>query len=419
MAAQQQQMSLAQQNDMAKRAIRARGVNMRQVIATGTVTPANNPVITVSTRNVGLMTGFWVKIVATVSNGSAVQINLSDFGPANILGQIQFNDLNNVTRIQTPGWHIAKLNTWRRQIAGPFGSALIGENGGNTGLQTTGGSYQGVDSPSNYGSNWTTISAPKTIAAGGTGTVTMWYYVPLAYNNLNFDKFDLRGAVYANVVNGTAQLNLTFAGGGGQGIVCAANGADSTQAVYYGNAAGSVSAVTLSSATYTVYQDYIDQLPTDQNNGVLVPLMDLSYIYELKSTLNSPFTSGQDNPYQYANYRDFLSTIAVYVNNGTTGARGTGADINYWALSSANMTYIWKVEPALQALITREKMGVDFEPGVYFFDSRNKPISTTQYGNMQLIVNPITAGTGAYQLTAVESFALVQQLSMAGSLSAS
>jgi hypothetical protein len=38
---------------------------------------------------------------------------------------------------------------------------------------------------------------------------------------------------------------------------------------------------------------------------------------------------------------------------------------------------------------------------------------------MQLIVNAITATNNPYQLVAVEDFALVQTLSMAGSLAAS
>jgi hypothetical protein len=53
------------------------------------------------------------------------------------------------------------------------------------------------------------------------------------------------------------------------------------------------------------------------------------------------------------------------------------------------------------------------------FDSRNRPISTTQYGNMELILNASTANAGAYELTCVEDFAIVQTLSMAGSLQAS
>jgi hypothetical protein len=129
--------------------------------------------------------------------------------------------------------------------------------------------------------------------------------------------------------------------------------------------------------------------------------------------------AGQDFPYQYANFRDFLSTFAVYVNNGTTGARGVGADINYWALQSANFTNIWKKEPALVALESRQLIQTDFPPGVYYFGTREKPISTTQYGNMQLVLNAATAANNPYELIAVEDFALVQTLSMAGSLAAS
>ena len=155
------------------------------------------------------------------------------------------------------------------------------------------------------------------------------------------------------------------------------------------------------------------------NQGVLLPILDLATIYELKYTNATAISPGQDYPYQYANFRQFLSTVAIYVNTGATGARGVGADINYWALQSANFTNIWKIEPDLAAIFTRQHMGIDLPPGTYLFDSRGRPISTTQYGNMQLILNPVTAGAGAYQLIGVEDFAQVQTLSMAGSLAAS
>jgi hypothetical protein len=151
----------------------------------------------------------------------------------------------------------------------------------------------------------------------------------------------------------------------------------------------------------------------------LLPILDLSTIYELKQTTQANIVAGQDFPYQYSNFRDFLSTIVGYVGNGTTGARAGGTDLNYIALQSANFTNIIKAEPALFALQTRQKLGVDFPPGFYYFDTRERPISTTQYGNMQLILNAITATNNPYELVAVEDFALVQMLSMAGSLAAS
>lgn len=416
MASQQaQQQSAAQINQIARQAIKARSVRMLQSIQSTTIVPGNQPTLTIYPRNVGLICGFWIKVVGTITNGSGVQIDLTQFGPANLLSQIQFNDLSNNTRIQTTGWHLSIINSWKSKR--PFGSALIGSTATNTGAQTTSVSYRGEDSPIGYGSNWTTISAPATIAASGSGTVTMWYYVPLAYNPDNQNLPDLRGAVYANVVNATMQLFLSFAGTYGSSV-CAANGTDSTSSVYVGDSAGSVAAVTMSSATVSVYQDYYDQLPIG-NQGVLLPILDLATIYELKYTNATAITAGQDFPYQYANFRDFLSTVAVYVNNGSTGAKGTGADINYWALQSANFTNIWKVEPNLLALMSRQHIGADLPPGCYMFDTRGRPISTTQYGNMQLILNAASGTNNPYMLVAVEDFALVQTLSMAGSLAAS
>lgn len=412
----QQQMNAQQMNTAARYAIKARGVRMLQSIFSQTFTPANNPTITVNPRNVGLINGFWVKVVGTVNNnGSGETINITDFGPANMLSQIQFIDLSNNYRIQTTGWHLAFINAWKSRRA--FLSAMIGAGGTNTGAQTTGASA-GQDDPINFGSNWTLQSAPRTIDNNTTGTVTMWWWVPLAYNPDNPQQPDLRGAVYANVVNATMQLNLSFCGSYGT-TVCAANGADQTQAMYVQASAGGTAAlVTLSAATVTVYQDYWDQIPTGPQ-GLLLPILDLSTIYELKYTSVNSMTVGTDYPYQFANFRDFLSATVVYVNNGSTGARGTGADINYWALQSANFTNVEKAEPSFYAGRTRNHIGLDYPPGVYFFDYRVKPISTTQYGNMELILNAATATNNPYMLVGVEDFAIVQQLSMAGSLAAS
>jgi hypothetical protein len=389
-------MSPAQINQLARAAIKAKAVKMCQQIFSQSALQTQ-PNVTINPRNVGLVLGFWVKVVYTVANGSAVQINLTDLGPANALAQIQFQDLNNNTRINTTGAHLHLVNS--AKLKRPFGTSLIRETG--------------FDSPINYGSiGQNQISAPTTIAAAGNGTVVMWYWVPLAYST-----DDLRGCVYANVVQATMQLVLSLPGSNGVSL-CVANGADSTLSMYIGAAAGSVAAVTLSAATITVYQVYYDQLPAGKG-GVLLPVTDLATVYELKNTIQTGITANQDFPYQYANFRDFLSTIAIYINTAAGGLRSNGADLNYWALQSANFTNIWKKEPGLLYIEGRNQCQVDFPPGVYYFPTRDRPISTTQYGNMQLVLNAITAGAGAYEIVCVEDFALVQTLSMAGSLAAS
>jgi hypothetical protein len=414
----QAQVSAAQLNQVARSAIKASAVSMLQPIFSATYgattdttdVSATNPVINIPPRNVGLIRGFWVKVVITYNNQSGETATLSDFGPANIFSQIQFTDLNNNIRIQTTGWHLNIVNSIKAKR--PYAAALIrGGSGSTTG---------GTDSPINYGANFvgqepTTLTgvtyAPATIANGAAAsasTVTMWYYIPLAYSWEDF-----RGAVYANVVNATMQLSLTF--NPRSGVLATA---DSTNAVYTLAAGATASSFVAAQAIITVYQDYLDQLPVGQA-GVLLPVLDLATIYELKNTVVTSVVANQDFPVQYSNYRDFLSTTAIYINTGSSGARADGTDINYWALQSANFTNLWKVEPGLAALRIRNAIQADLPPGAYYFGSRDKPISTTQYGNMNLIINAITAGAGAYLNIGWEDFAVVQQLSMAGSLAAS
>lgn len=403
----QPRVSPQQLNAIARAAIKQRAVPMLQQIFAQTYSAGAGvnisqvqPIVSVIPRNVGLIRGFWVKVAATINNGSAVVMNLADFGPYNLLSQIQFNDLNNNTRLQTPGWHVGLINSVKMRR--PFGASFINGTGIGSGVSNT-------NFPIAYGDHWQQeIQAPTTIAAAGNGSVIAWLYVPLAYSN-----DDLRGAIYANVVNATMQLNLTL-----NPVPCVANGTDSTSAVYVGAAAGSAALAVISSVTITVYQDYLDQLPTGQG-GVLLPILDLATIYELKNTTFTAVVPNQDFPMQYANFRDFLSTMLIYVNTAATGTRVGGTDLNYLALQSANFTNIWKVEPALQTIQTRNHLGTDPPMGTYYISSRQRPISTVQYGNMQLLINASTAGTGAYCMVGYEDFALVQTLNVAGSLAAS
>jgi hypothetical protein len=369
--------NLGQQNAIARAMIQQSSVEMTQNIFSTTVVPASQNVINVIPRNVGLIKGFYIEVAATITNTSGSGLTLTDFNAANILSQITFTDLNNNVRINTTGWHLDFLATAKQQ-------------------QVWGASFAS-DSPIKYGSNWSVISAPATIAASGTGTVLMKYWVPLAYSDM-----DYRGAVYANVVQATMLLQLTI------NPTPVVSSGDSTTAVYTGNPA------TNTSTTINVYQVYMDQIPQGKGGPVL-PVLDLATIYELKFSTLTGLTPGQEFPVQYSNLRDFLSTFAVYYN-GT--ARSTGADINYLSLQSANFTNIFKVDPYLQALRTRQRIQTDFPAGTYYFDYRLRPIATTQYGNMELIVNPVTAGAGAYLTVAFEDMALTNILPQAGSLPA-
>lgn len=387
MAAPQTQMDIRQQNAMARAAVLASSVEMTQQIFATTVVPATTNTINVVPRNVGLIKGFWVRVDATVTNTAGAATLLTDFNIANIISNFTFTDLNNNQRINTTGWHLQFLDTVKGCVYGPatgpraapFASALSS------------------DSPIKYGSIVNVQTATASIAASGSGTIRVWYWVPLAYSD-----GDLRGAVYANVVNATMNLQMTI---NPQATIASG---DSTSAVYSGNAAS------VTSATITVYQNYLDQLPMSQNGPVL-PLLDLSTVYELKQTALTGVVANQEFPIAYSNFRDFLSTVIVYYNGS---ARTAGTDTAYHALQSANYTNIFKQEPTLTALKTRQIIDTDLPLGTFYFDYRGKPISTVQYGNMQLILNASTATAGAYVLAGFESFAMLNTVVNAGSLAA-
>ncbi len=363
----------------------ARAVEMTQVIYSQTFnSPANMNPVQINPRNVGLVKRFIVEITGTANNTDGANASaVSQLGLANLLSQVQFTDLNNNVRINTDGFHLAALAmAKKRRPAQQTLSTVVADT--NQMLQV--------------GENFPILTyvAP---AKGASQAFRAVYEIPLAYSD-----DDLRGAVYMNVVNATALLQLQI----NQSAMVAA-GTDSTYALF-GNGAGN-----LSNLTVTVYQQYLDQLPVGKG-GVILPFLDLSTVYELKKTGFNSITNGLDYPIPFSNFRDFLSVFAVFNSTGADAGLKNGSDINYWALQSANFTNIWKRDPLEVARLARNEIQVDFPKGVYYFPSRRKPISTVQYGNMELILNAINPAAGAYLNAYWEDFALTNTLTQAGSL---
>ena len=377
-------MTPGQQNALARQLILANAVDRFQQIFTTTVAASNvGGLVNVQPRNVGLIRGFMIDIIASVSNSAGGVATLTKWGAANILSGITFTDLQNNTRVQTQGWHLAAINTARAMK--PFGIPFA----------------LNANPPIAYGNNFGEISAPATIAASTAGTVTMRYYLPITYG-----QNDLRGAIYASVVNATMNLALQI----NQNTFVAAG--DATLGVYSGSAGAAGTLGGVGNVTVNVYQHYYDQIP-ESNGQPVLPMQDLSTIYELKSTSMSGISEGLDFPIPYANFRTFLSTLAIYDNGGTLNA---GSDVNYWALQSANFTNIWKVSPQENAMLSLVANGVDWPVGSYYFNHRQRPINTSQFGNMQLLLNASDVQVGAQILLGYEDFAIQNTLNAAASL---
>lgn len=375
------QMAAQNANLQARNIVLARSINMWNSIFTQTLQGVpQGQTINVPVRNVGLIKRFVVEITYNVVENNTVTLTRTPWGPANTLSQIVFTDLANQTRINDAGWHMHLLATARRQAA--FGAAFVN------------------DSPINIGSNYPVIVAPSAIN-NQTSQVRMFYEVPISYGDM-----DLRGGIYAGVVNATMNLQLVV---NPQMIV--ASTASKTLAVY--QSSGAATAPVVSNFTINVYQNYLDQLPFTAN-GPILPALDMSTAYLLNNTAKPGLSANQDNPFPYANFRNFMSTSVIFDQGGTLNA---GTDVNAWKLESANYTNIFNIDPYMASLLTREIIGDDFPAGTYYFDHRQKPISTIQYGNMQLILNPSVVSSASSQaLLGYEALALINQVTQAGSL---
>lgn len=369
------------QNAQARAIVAGNSQRIVQQIFSTTIDPNSQPVLNIQPRNVGLMLGFIVEISGDVENGPTNAATRTGLGTSNLLKNVTFSDLNNVQRINTSGWHIAMLNSARQG----FGF---------------GGAYQ-PNLPMGFGNNWQPFAGPATISGGATAFVKHTFHIPLAYSPQ-----DLRGAIYAAVVNATMNLQLTIANDNDLFV----GTSNIVNAVYRGNANGFWD----SPVTVTVYQVYLDQLPM-QNGMPILPLMDLNTVYDLKITAQSGIVANKDFPVSYANFREFLSTIPIFDN---ADVFNSGSDVNYWSLTAANSFNLFKVSADIAALEARQTFMADPPPGVYYFDHRRRPINTISFGNMELNLNASVANNNARLLVGFESFQNSTQIPVASSLDA-
>lgn len=391
-------------NALANQLIRAQALEMNTPLAPVALSSTQNnagQVVNVTPRNVGLLKGFFVEFSANVKNtNAAIAITPTNFGPLNLFSNIQFTDLQNNVRINCPAYQIAFLDSVKQK--NPFSSAFLST---------------AVDTPVKYGSNSTATvlgvastdtvwSATPNIAFGATGVVTGVLWIPVAYSD-----HDYRGAIYANVING--QMNLQFTVNPTPGYVA---GADQMLAMY-GVADSAVSCQILNT-TIQVTQVYMDQLPIDPTSKLpILPQRDISTIYELKNTTFTSAVPGNDFPMQYPNFRDILSSTVLL--DTLTAPVSVPALTNYWSLQAANSTNVFKRSGNMNQALTRNILGFDLPVGCSYFSYRGKPLSTTQYGNLQLIFNPAAGWQQSYAIYHCwESFASIATITQSGSLAA-
>ncbi len=342
---------------------------------------STNNVLQIAPRLAGLLKRFKVYITGTANNtGATTAATPTPLGLANLLSNVQFVDPANNTRINTAGWHLDLIASMKygRPYGGTFGSSPI--------------------SLAEMGNNFGVVNKPASIAAGASAPFAAVFDVPISYSDA-----DLRGAVNLNVTNATASLQITL-----NPSPFSASG-DSTLAVFTGNSG------TLTNVTVTVVQEYLSSLPTTPQGLLILPPLDMSTVYSLITSSYTGMVPDSDYPVPYTDFRDYLSTALVYDNGGSLN---DGTDINYFAMTLANYTNLFKVAPAYVATRTREALGFDTPPGTYYFGTRHKPISPNSYGNIELNTNFSSVGANSVLYGGFEYMSLLGNIGLSSSQAA-
>lgn len=344
-------------------------------------TPAPGTVLTAQLRNVGYLKRLVIKITGTVTAGATSTQTLTKLGLANLLSNVTFTDLANNQRINTTGWHLVAVASAKRRAI--WGAAYTS------------------DTPFGYGNNFGVIKAGASITATNNAPFVFFVEVPFVRND-----HDLRGVILGAVATATMQVQCTL-----NPNMFVQSTADPTLAMY--QSAGSDLA-TLSAVTWQIYQNYLDQYPRMANGTPILPALDMGTAYVLTNTASGSVVANQDNTFPFVNQRQFLSTVAIYDN---AGVLNIGSDISQWKLTSANYTNILLTDPVMQALMGRVRIRDDFPSGMYYFDFNDRPIDTTVFGNMNLILVPSSVGgSTAVVLLGWEAYGIIGQINQGGSI---
>jgi hypothetical protein len=366
-----------QQNMAIRQNILANAIPVFQNVRSGSLTyVAGSPTnFTVLGSNVGLIRRFWIEVTGTVNCASAHTVTPSMFGLSNLFSNVQFIDQNNRLRINTTGPHLHLAASQKRRRA--FGSALYGNT---TPVQTD---------PTGIGANFPVQESTGVVSGGTAKNFRMVFEIPVVNSNQ-----DLTGAVYANQTTSNNQLSFTI-----NPNFFAASGADAFNSAYLCDAALGTTLPTLTNLTWTLYQDFLDQLPVDNTGFAQLPPIDIAYALVYQMINPGVQVQGQDNLYALPPFNVYQDLMLFWDNFGYNGANGVGSDVNYLKVQISNTYILLQQDPFINAIRTRNLIGSDLPAAVgatntsgavYDLDFRHKPLSVNQLSSTNIVFNPST-----------------------------
>lgn len=347
------------QNLQLRSALLASAPRMRKKLGTFSTATAGDTT-RIKLFNVGIITRLLVLVEVNVTIGTAVGV-ASARAPYNLINRIRLTDFDGTDRLNMTGFQLFCLNSVRQRA--PYGI----NNEGLTAVATL----------------------PDQPLAVGAQTIRFLLEVPVAYN----PESDLRGAILAQTAVGEMFLNIDW-----NGTLYANGGID---AVYSG---GATTTVVLAGTGYsaTVFQEYL--LPQSLGGQVPLPMLDLMTVYELAGNLRATdnIAAAQERLINYPNVRSVIGAYVNYVNNNAMA----DTDLTSMRVIANGNNVLREYSRVDKIHEQRLFLNGDLKEGAWWELSRDKPIETALYGNVQIGFTPAayTGGAGTYLEIGFESF---------------
>src|SRR5208282_4662591 len=163
---------------------------------------------------------------------------------------------------------------------------------------------------------------------------------------------------------------------------------------------------TLTNLTWTLYQDFLDQLPIDNTGFAQLPPIDIAYALVYQMINPGVQVAAQDNLYALPPFNVYQN-LMLFWDNYTYNTAPVGSDVNYVKVQIANTYILLQQDPLANAIKTRNLIGSDFPTviaatntsgAVYDLDFRHKPLSVNQMSSTNIVFNPSTVATATSNL---------------------
>jgi hypothetical protein len=349
------QMSPQQQNYIARQTLLATGISMVKRLQP--VVGQLGSTVKIPLLRMGIMTGVLLQFTVPVTVTTAA--TASPVAPWNIAQSVQYTDFAGVNRTKTNGFQLWAAQSLKQGDAMSAAPAMNYATGVGPAL------------------NVNTNILNQTVAVAGAVNLCFSLYVPMAYDPSS----DLTGAVLTQTNVGEHYINVQLCN--------ALVNADPWIAPYTAGVA------TTTGVTIEPFQYYIQPQNMSAQN---LPLIDLSTVYGFEGGYQSTanIASGQSTYINLPNNRSILSTLITYENNSLFTLNE--ADVSGVTLLANSNTNFKEMTPRLVRETMRNICNSDMPSGTYYLGTRQQPIMTQLYANVQVKMDITTANAGITQL---------------------